>query len=244
MKVQLEVTRPRWFTLGTRYRKLKAAGVALGATLVVAVPAAWANHDFSDVPTAHQFHSQISAIKGAGITTGCGVGLYCPDDLVRRDAMAAFMHRGFGRVAQGEWFIGVPTVETAATVTSTITTGVAAGSSGNGFLKTDASVQIYSDCDSLYRVLLYLQGYGYMGSDGAYQTVYTGEFAALHLTGAAPAGTGAKTVEVRIFGGCGAAESVGDVTTTYLPFGSTGTTTLAVDGATVGNKGRFGPADK
>jgi hypothetical protein len=71
-----------------------AVGVALAA-----------NQSFSDVPPSHPFFKEIEAIKGAGITTGsteCSPAMtpaYCPDSLVRRDAMAAFMHRGFSRVA-------------------------------------------------------------------------------------------------------------------------------------------------
>lgn len=89
---------------GRRRRPRRALLLALVALAAVAVPAAvWASHDFGDVPTSHQFHDQISAIKGAGITTGCGGGNYCPDDLVRRDAMAAFMHRGYGRAAESSF---------------------------------------------------------------------------------------------------------------------------------------------
>jgi hypothetical protein len=81
-------------------RRLSARSAALVlAGLVLAVPAVvLANHQFPDVPTGHTFHSQIEAIAEAGITAGFGDGGYHPSDPVTRQAMAAFMQRGFGRV--------------------------------------------------------------------------------------------------------------------------------------------------
>ena len=74
--------------------------VALSIVIAVAIPTdTSASHDFSDVSTGFIFHEEISAIAGAGITTGCAVGKYCGGDPVSRLAMAAFMHRGFGRAA-------------------------------------------------------------------------------------------------------------------------------------------------
>jgi S-layer homology domain len=51
-------------------------------------------HNFADVGTGT--HAQdIGAIAAAGITTGCGPGLYCPFDWVTREQMATFLARGF-----------------------------------------------------------------------------------------------------------------------------------------------------
>jgi hypothetical protein len=53
-----------------------------------------AQHNFADVGTGT--HAQdIGAIAAAGITTGCGAGLYCPFDWVTREQMATFLARGF-----------------------------------------------------------------------------------------------------------------------------------------------------
>jgi hypothetical protein len=73
---------------------LFVAGVLLGIPAV-----AFADHQFPDVPTANLFHDQIAAIAEAGITAGFPDGGYHPGDAVTRQAMAAFMQRGFGRVA-------------------------------------------------------------------------------------------------------------------------------------------------
>jgi hypothetical protein len=50
--------------------------------------------NFADVGTGT--HAQdIGAIAAAGITTGCGPGLYCPFDWVTREQMASFLARAF-----------------------------------------------------------------------------------------------------------------------------------------------------
>jgi len=48
---------------------------------------------FSDVDPDYWAAQYIYAIADAGITTGCGVGIYCPDDSVTRGQMAAFLLR-------------------------------------------------------------------------------------------------------------------------------------------------------
>lgn len=50
---------------------------------------------FSDVPASHWAVSWIEQLYNEGITTGCAPGMYCPDNTVRRDEMAAFLVRTF-----------------------------------------------------------------------------------------------------------------------------------------------------
>ena len=64
-----------------------------GALAIALVPAAWANHQFTDVPTASPHHNDISTIARVGVTGGCGPGLYCPTQAVQRDQMASFVAR-------------------------------------------------------------------------------------------------------------------------------------------------------
>jgi hypothetical protein len=74
---------------------------------VVLVPVAWASHVFTDVPDSSPFHDDISAIAGAGITAGktCdppgSAPTYCPSEPITREAMAAYVHRGFDRLGWG-----------------------------------------------------------------------------------------------------------------------------------------------
>ena len=77
----------------------RSVALLLGALLLLTPAVVLASHQFpSDVPTTHPFHDQISAIAKAGITAGFPDGGYHPSDPVTRQAMAAFMQRGFGRV--------------------------------------------------------------------------------------------------------------------------------------------------
>ena len=50
----------------------------------------------NDVPLAHPFHRYIEALAAAGITGGCGVGSYCPDNPVTRGQMAVFLSIALG----------------------------------------------------------------------------------------------------------------------------------------------------
>lgn len=49
--------------------------------------------DFADVPPSEQFHDAIVKVFRAGITSGCGTGIFCPGDSVSRAQMAIFIAR-------------------------------------------------------------------------------------------------------------------------------------------------------
>jgi glucose/arabinose dehydrogenase len=51
---------------------------------------------FSDVPPGSPFYAFIDELAARGITIGCGGGNFCPDGLVTRDQMAAFVMRALG----------------------------------------------------------------------------------------------------------------------------------------------------
>lgn len=52
-----------------------------------------ASFGFTDVPANNPHAANIDAIASAGITLGCGTGLYCPSAGVQRDQMASFLAR-------------------------------------------------------------------------------------------------------------------------------------------------------
>ncbi|OWY60110.1 hypothetical protein B7486_70960 [cyanobacterium TDX16] len=56
---------------------------------------------FTDI-SGHPFEQQITSIARAGITNGYPDGTFRPGQPISRGAMAAFMHRGFGRVGFSE----------------------------------------------------------------------------------------------------------------------------------------------
>lgn len=75
----------------TRRTALVIATIALavGAPMGIAL----ASHTFTDVPTGHTFHADIAAVAASGVAKGCAVDRYCPDGLVTRGQMAAFLNR-------------------------------------------------------------------------------------------------------------------------------------------------------
>lgn len=116
----------RWWTRALLVTTVVAA---------VAAPAAWANHQFSDVPNSNPHHNDISTIATAGITTGCGAGIYCPDQFVRRDQMASFLRRGLGRGGVVQDAIGV----TATAPPDQVLAQVSIDVPGNGFVLVNAA---------------------------------------------------------------------------------------------------------
>jgi hypothetical protein len=87
----------------TKTRLRTIIGVVAAFALLVPT-AAWASHTFTDVPDDNTFHEDIEAIQAAGVTVGCNPPEnteYCPEDLVTREQMAAFMNR-LGALGEGQ----------------------------------------------------------------------------------------------------------------------------------------------
>jgi hypothetical protein len=51
---------------------------------------------FNDVPTTHPQFRFVEALVAAGVTGGCGAGLYCPDSPLTRGQMAVFLSVALG----------------------------------------------------------------------------------------------------------------------------------------------------
>jgi hypothetical protein len=51
---------------------------------------------FVDVAANHPFYTEIGKLSARGVTLGCGNGNYCPDQVVSREQMAAFILRAKG----------------------------------------------------------------------------------------------------------------------------------------------------
>ncbi len=79
--------------------------IALLVPLVAIPVGAAADGGFDDVPLSHPFVSAITWLADEGITRGCnpsqGNTKFCPDDVVTRGQMAAFLTRAFGYTDQG-----------------------------------------------------------------------------------------------------------------------------------------------
>jgi hypothetical protein len=67
---------------------------------------------FLDVPQAHPFFTEIGKLSARGVTLGCDASNYCPDQVVTRQQMAAFIIRALGEfdppVPPVQRFLDVP----------------------------------------------------------------------------------------------------------------------------------------
>jgi thermitase len=80
-----------------RYCPLRAVTRAQMASFIaraLALPAATADYFTDDGSSAHE--DAINRIAEAGITVGCGDRIYCPEQTVTRQQMAAFLYRALG----------------------------------------------------------------------------------------------------------------------------------------------------
>ena len=78
------------------HRRLLLAVMGLVLGLVVIPGIAFAGHQFTDVPDSNIFHGDIAWLADNGVTKGCNPPAnteFCPGEAVRRETMAAFMHR-------------------------------------------------------------------------------------------------------------------------------------------------------
>lgn len=77
--------------------KRRRAVLAAATALLIGVPlAVGAVHRFADVPASHTFHEDVRWLADAGVTRGCNPPAndrFCPDELVNRGQMAAFLRR-------------------------------------------------------------------------------------------------------------------------------------------------------
>ena len=58
------------------------------------LPATLSDSFGDDEASSHE--AAINRLAAAGITSGCGPGRFCPDGIVTRGQMAAFLRRGLG----------------------------------------------------------------------------------------------------------------------------------------------------
>jgi hypothetical protein len=99
-----------------------------------------ANHQFGDVATGASYHDEVEALVGAGITSGCGSGNYCPGSAVSRGQMAQFMVRGLGIASAGYGQLSAVDSELFYVATVPIHTGGLPG--GTGYVTVDGDLSI------------------------------------------------------------------------------------------------------
>ena len=97
---------------------------------------------FLDVPIGHPFYEVIGKLSARGVTAGCGGGNYCPDAVVTREQMSAFILR-----AKGEFNPSAPTSQRFqdvppanpfyAFIDRMAVLGITAGCGGNNYCPTN-----------------------------------------------------------------------------------------------------------
>ena len=103
-------------------------------------PAVGADTGFDDVPVTHWAAAWIKQLAAEGITSGCGVGLYCPEQTVTRAEMAVFLLRAehgsaySPPLASGTVFSDVPiTHPQAAWIEQLANEGITGGCGNNNY---------------------------------------------------------------------------------------------------------------
>lgn len=242
MKIEIRIEPPR--LLSARGRRSWVVAAVLLTALAVAVPIAWASDLFGDVPDTNPFHDDIGAIARAGITKGCSTTTppdYCPSQNVTREAMAAFLHRGFGRTAYT--LVNNLTLSPAtnvAVMSQDITVGLPPNPlpGAAGFVLATGTVSLTPStvtCTPTPRCLyvVWLTIDGTRISESSFVTVSNGDDSKSVSASVTAVGTvitpGPHTVAVRIVesGGPTTTRVDGNLTALYVPFGSTGTNTLS-----------------
>jgi len=99
---------------------------------------------FDDVRPGHWAYTEIASISDVGITSGCGLSIYCPDDTVTRSQMAVFLLRAmYGGdhappTASGTIFSDIPsTYWAAAWIEELAASGVTGGCGGGNYCPDD-----------------------------------------------------------------------------------------------------------
>ena len=199
-------------------RFLLVAGVVVAAL----APAAWANHQFADVPTSSPHHNDISTIANAGITGGCAPSLYCPDQFVRRDQMASFIQRGAGRGARFQDSVLVTATTTPDQVLASLNISVP----GNGYVLVNAAADYAISggvCNVVQRIRRPTSGdASFYSGTGSGPSGDTGVSSTLLSPVTDGPGTRIFTLEGRKFSGACTASAFIDMNAVWVPFNATG----------------------
>jgi hypothetical protein len=144
-------------TIERKHALLIATFLVVAALLVPA--AARASIFFDDVPDTNPFSEDITWLKLAYVTNGCGDGNYCPKDFVTREQMAAFMHRlADNQVVDAESVAGGTAWMTNGVVSPVFNEWVDETGQGTSYNSNDLNIAYRSTAIGVYDVLF--NGFG------------------------------------------------------------------------------------
>ena len=138
---------------------------------------------FSDVPMDYWANNYIERLANAGITGGCGAGIYCPDNTVTRAQMAVFLLKGIHgssyvppAVNAGTGFTDVATDYWAAAWIKQLAAEGITGGCGTGVYCPDATVTRAQMAIFLLKAK-YTSSYSPPGASGIFTDVPVGYWA-------------------------------------------------------------------
>lgn len=235
---------------GTAPRPSRAHRIIASVSVILAIGllpmVAFASDTFTDVPDSSQFHDAINNLSNAGITRGCGGTLFCPQDPVKRQQMAAFLNRGLGRATGAQGSQGVTADSTVTLAGITVETGGLTG--GTGFVLVTGSLTAFTldGATCPCTVSLRLRDTTAGVEPGLFQFITVANTTTPFAGGAYRFGTGTMSwvfsvpsgtsesfvirAGVDMTGATGTLTLQGHLTALYVPFGSTGGSTLGDTG--------------
>lgn len=237
-------------------RRVALIGLALALIIPAGIVLA-GGQTFTDVPPSHQFFNAIEAVAAAGVTQGCGDGTkYCPNGLVTRGQMAAFLSRLGALPAGSSPKVNADRVDgrnaneflRVATRQISSTTPIPADQTYNqyggdltitaptaGFVLVSGQLTFNSfDCTGTCWAASHIQHVGGDLSNPSMTTVRaTDEFNATAPQGVFEVNAGVNTFRLRgarATGGGTVYMFWGSINAVFIPYGSTGGSTLGLTG--------------
>lgn len=126
---------------------LQIAVVAMVAALVGGSAVAWADHQWSDVPTGSFFHESIGAITDAGCAVGYSDGTFRPDGNATRGQFAYWLNNCGGRLAYDEGSDNFAVADASAGNVATAAMTAGAKDSGTALILAVAKIHVNTSGD-------------------------------------------------------------------------------------------------
>lgn len=247
----------RWRIDAPRPIRRALAIIALVATVGVLPMVVLASDTFTDVPVTNTFHANINNLYDAGIANGCATSptlRYCPLNAVTRAQMAGFLNRGLGRAATSQNSVGF-TTDNQDIIVSDVTIDSGGVPGGTGFVVVTGSASAYTDssttcpCEIGIRVVDDASGSApslwqfFDVSNTASPTGFRNASGSISWVFEVPSGSPrlfTVQADVNMTGATGDLTIQSHISALYVPFGSTGGSTLGSQATPAGADGRAG----
>ena len=255
LEIEIDDLRERRSRAPTAARSARIRRIFVSLTVIMTIGllpmVVPASDTFNDVPDSNPFHDAINSLAGAGITTGCNntPPQFCPQEFVKRQAMAGFLNRGLGRATANQDATAIGADANDVEVASvTLTPGGVTG--GIGFVLVTGSVSAFTTsgttcpCEVGMRVADVTGGTDpglwqfFDVSNTATPSTFRNSSGTMSWVFEVPSGTArefAVMADIDMTGATGTLALQGQITAMYVPFGGTGGSTLGTTGVQGGS---------